>query len=58
MENKSQVSFEYLVLVAILILIASLIVIISGQYINTSETVRETGETYSERATEMMEALR
>jgi len=58
MENKAQIGFEYLVLLSIVIIVASVVIMISQNYIVTSETVRETGKQYSERLVGMMEGLK
>jgi|GEM_PF-2569812 len=58
MENKAQIGFEYLVLLSIVIIVASVVIMISQNYIVTSETVRETGKHYSERLVGMMEGLK
>ncbi|MFW5902318.1 MAG: class III signal peptide-containing protein [archaeon] len=58
MDDKAQIGFEYLVLVSIVIVIASIVIFLSQNYIATSETVRETGKQYSEKTLEMMEGLK
>lgn len=55
MNNKAQVSFEYLILIGVLIIISTLVMIISQNYFSTSKSVRETGELYSNKTLEMLE---
>lgn len=54
MDNKAQVSFEYLILIALLIIIAALVMILSKHYFTASDSIKETGEGYSEKALNMM----
>lgn len=54
MDNKAQVSFEYLVIITLLMVIASLAVILSNHYFTASDSIKETGQGYSEDALEML----
>jgi len=58
MDNKAQVSFEYLIIISLMIIMSTLVMVIADGYILTSDTIKETAEIYSERTREMMEALR
>lgn len=49
MENKSQTSLEYLIMVGIVIIIATLAILLTTRLLNLEETVKETLRLYREK---------
>lgn len=58
MNDISQVSFEYLVIIALLVLISALLLVVMRNYFTVSGSVRQTGKQMSQKATGMLEGLR
>lgn len=54
MDDKAQVSFEYLIMIALLIVIASLVMVLSKHYFTASDSMKDTGRIYSEKALDML----
>lgn len=54
MDNVTQVSFEYLIVIAMLIVIGALVMVLSKNYFEMSSSMRGTGEGFSQRALEML----
>ncbi len=55
MNNKAQVSFEYLILIGVLIVIAALVMVLSKHYFTASGSIKQTGKLYSNKTLEMLE---
>lgn len=58
MDDTGQVCFEYLVIISLLIVIATLAVMISTGFLTMSETTKGTGEIYSNKTLGMLEGLK
>ncbi len=54
MNNKAQVSFEYLVLIALIVILGAVVMTVAGNYFTMSGAVKETGELYRNRLKEMI----
>jgi len=53
MDNRAQVSFEYLTIIAILILMSALILVFSSLMFYSKEGVRNASVTYKEKLLQM-----
>ncbi len=54
MDNKAQVSFEYLVIISLLVMLSTMIMMLSQNYVNISDALTETGNTYKDKLLQMM----
>lgn len=54
MDDKAQVSFEYLVMITILVILSTMIITLSQNYVNISDSLKQTGETYKNKLLQMM----
>lgn len=55
MDDKAQVSFEYLILIGVLIMISALVMVLSRHYFSASKSIKGTGKLYSNNTLEMLE---
>lgn len=54
MENKAQVSFEFLIMIALMIIIAALTTVLSSHYLTSASSIKQTTNSYSNKALNML----
>jgi len=54
MNDKAQVSFEYLVLITVLIIVGTVAMILANNYFTMTGAVKETGKIYKNNTLEML----
>lgn len=54
MDDKAQVSFEYLVLITLLIIVGTVAMVLARNYFTMTGAVKETGIVYRDKVLEMI----